>query len=977
MTRNRFADALLAALACALLHATPVLAHDEGKAHDGLAHDEGQAQSATAFDSRRTLTGTVHTLVIDDPVHGTSTRHVELQLDDGTLVPLRGDDTQSLNAGARASVTGRYNGKWMEVAAAGAVAGAPASPTKANAEIEGTFAVLHADDFAHGRSAFIYEVHQASGKVNRLHLGTSPAGLAPGMRLRVAGHAEADGESLTPDHITILAQPASSLEAPSTIAKAATVNSVLVIMANFSNTIAPAFTTARAQQVMTSNADSVANFFREGSYGQQVMSVTVTPSWVTMSMARPASCGTADWQHIGSSAEAAAKSLGAAYDPAAYKFVVYVFPTVATCDWIGLAYIGDPHKAWINGAESFKTAAIAHEMGHNFGLLHAASLRCGSGAIGGSCTASEYGDPFDTMGNQRAMHYNAMQKSKLAWIASTAVKTHTGGSATYTLSPLEVAGGTTYAVKIPTGSANRTYWLEFRQPIGFDGPLAAFPNDGAQIRVATPFETLCGGCDTLSDDTQLLDTTPATTAFTDATLTAGRTFSDATYGINVTVLAASASAMTVQVATGSSSPPAPAASATTLIATPNPSLTNAIVTFTATVTGAAPTGTVAFDDSASAVAGCGAVGLGGTGNVRTARCSTTALASGNHSIVARYSGDAANAASASGTLVQTVNAPANGTNVALAANGGVASASSVHAGYAVDGIIDNRRSGAQWGIDGGWNDATRSAFPDWVQIDFDGLKAIDHVVLYTLQDNYRSPVEPTDSMRFSLYGITDFQVQGWNGANWVTLGSVSGNDLVKRTVSFAAFTTDRIRIYVTGSRDGAWSRITEVEAWTSTVEAPMTNYASASSGGVATASSMHDAGFSPSGANDNRRAGANWGHGGGWNDASLSTYPDWLQVDFNGRKTIDNVVVYTLQDDYTNPVEPTDAMTFTRYGVTSFDVQAWDGTAWVTLGGVTDNRFVKRVVSFSPYTTDRIRVRVRGTADARWSRITEVEAWGR
>jgi len=157
----------------------------------------------------------------------------------------------------------------------------------------------------------------------------------------------------------------------------------------------------------------------------------------------------------------------------------------------------------------------------------------------------------------------------------------------------------------------------------------------------------------------------------------------------------------------------------------------------------------------------------------------------------------------------------------------------------------------------------------------------------------------------------------------------------------------------------------------------MTNYASASSGGVATASSTHDAGFSPSGANDNRRAGANWGHGGGWNDASLSTYPDWLQVDFNGRKTIDNVVVYTLQDDYTNPVEPTDAMTFTRYGVTSFDVQAWDGTAWVTLGGVTDNRFVKRVVSFSPYTTDRIRVRVRGTADARWSRITEVEAWGR
>ena len=44
--------------------------------------------------------------------------------------------------------------------------------------------------------------------------------------------------------------------------------------------------------------------------------------------------------------------------------------------------------------------------------------------------------------------------------------------------PIAVRGG------VPTGSANRTYWLEFRQPIGFDSALSAFPNNGAQIRVA-------------------------------------------------------------------------------------------------------------------------------------------------------------------------------------------------------------------------------------------------------------------------------------------------------------------------------------------------------------------------------------------------------------------------------------------------------------------------------------------------------------
>ena len=36
--------------------------------------------------------------------------------------------------------------------------------------------------------------------------------------------------------------------------------------------------------------------------------------------------------------------------------------------------------------------------------------------------------------------------------------------------PLELAGGTTYAVKVPTTASNRTYWLEYRQPIGFDSP---------------------------------------------------------------------------------------------------------------------------------------------------------------------------------------------------------------------------------------------------------------------------------------------------------------------------------------------------------------------------------------------------------------------------------------------------------------------------------------------------------------------------
>lgn len=946
-----------------------------------LAVAHGPAEHATQTVAEPTaatveaLTGTVHDVIVDDTTRGTSQRFVELELADGSLVALQGDPAQALVRGATVEVHGHRSGKTLYVEGSRALAAAAAPDTKALTEIDGTLAILHADDFANGQSSFVYEVHHASGSVHQLRLAATLSALEPGMKVRVHGRIGADSATMTPDRITILSRQAAAAEDVAT--KAATANGVLVIMANFNNTTAPAFSTAQAQEVMTSNSDSVANFFRETSYGQQVMNVTVTPVWVTMNLAKPTTCGSADWRGIGTTADAAAKAYSALYDPASYNFVVYVFPPLPACGWSGLAYIGYPHRSWINGTGAFKTTTITHEMGHNYGLLHAASLRCAT-SIGGACSSSEYGDPFGAMGNQRAMHYNAMQKAKLAWIPSTSVKTHTSGSATYTLSPLEVGGATTYAVKIPA-AANRTYWLEFRQPIGFDSPLAAFPNSGAQIRVSYPFETLCSGCNSNSDDTELLDMTPSTTPFTDATLPAGQTFSDATYGINVTVLSATASALTVQVGTGGAAPPpAPTATTTSITATPNPSSAGTAVTMTATVSGAAPTGTVAFTDNGVAIAGCAAVSVTGSGNVRSAACVTSALAAGGHPVAARYSGDAGNTASTSATLTQTVNATSStgSLNVALASNGGVASASSTYgSAYPVTAVNNNVRSGAGWGAGGGWNDGTAGSFPDWVQITFNGQKTIDHVVVFTLQDNYATPVEPSNTMTFSKYGITAFQVQGWNGTAWITLGSVSGNNLVKRTVSFASFATDRIRIQVTGAL-ASYSRITEIEAWTAASAATSsTNFALASNGGTAFASSTNGPGFMPATLIDNHRSGAGWGSGGGWNDATPDTFPDWVEIDFNGQKTIDSAVVYSVQDDYVNPVEPTDSMLFTLRGITDFLVQGFDGTNWVTLSTVTGNNLVKRRVAFAPFATNRIRIYVTG-ALASWSRITEVEAWG-
>jgi subtilisin family serine protease len=79
------------------------------------------------------------------------------------------------------------------------------------------------------------------------------------------------------------------------------------------------------------------------------------------------------------------------------------------------------------------------------------------------------------------------------------------------------------------------------------------------------------------------------------------------------------------------------------------------VTLTATVNGVSPSGTVAFSNGPQVVAGCNAVALTGSGNTRTAQCTTAPLTMGTYTFTAAYNGDAFNSPS-SGTVAQAVTA---------------------------------------------------------------------------------------------------------------------------------------------------------------------------------------------------------------------------------------------------------------------------------------------------------------------------------
>jgi hypothetical protein len=425
-------------------------------------------------------------------------------------------------------------------------------------------------------------------------------------------------------------------------------------------------------------------------------------------------------------------------------------------------------------------------------------------------------------------------------------------------------------------------------------------------------------------------------------------------------------------------------------------------------------------------------------------------------------------------------------NVALEANGGVASASSVFNSttWPLAALNNGDRKGLNWNNGGLWADGTPDAWPDWAQITFAGNRTISKIDVTTQQDNYVSPVEPTETLTFSNHGIRAFEVQYWNGSGWVTVpgGSVVGNTKVWRSFTFPAVTTDRIRVWVTNSGN-IYSRIAELEAWgtavggnvaptvsltapdnnatytapaavtlaanasdsdgtvarvelysdtnllgtattppysfawtnvsagsyvltakaydnagASTVSspvaitvtpagAPLINVALQANGGVASASSVFNSTIWPLAAiNNGDRKGLNWNNGGLWADGTPDAWPDWAQITFAGNRTISKIDVFTMQDNYLNPIEPTAALTFATTppashpyagGITDFYVQYWNGSGWITVpgGSVTGNNNIWRNFTFPAVTTDCIRILINHALN-KYSRVAEIEAWG-
>ena len=176
-----------------------------------------------------------------------------------------------------------------------------------------------------------------------------------------------------------------------------------------------------------------------------------------------------------------------------------------------------------------------------------------------------------------------------------------------------------------------------------------------------------------------------------------------------------------------------------------------------------------------------------------------------------------------------------------------------------------------------------------------------------------------EALNATLHG-NHLRLVSRSGYILIRLDSPGGGGVREQILWFARLQSSLVetnRVHVASSISKQLSKLTLLAAQLPNRQ----NVALASNSAVATASSTTSpseglGNYEPLSAINGERLGVGTGHSFSdntfWRDGTADVFPDWWQVNFQGHKTIDEIDVYTLQDNYTNPSEPTEAMTFTN-----------------------------------------------------------------
>ena len=369
---------------------------------------------------------------------------------------------------------------------------------------EGTVIVQVEDDFQHARSQTRYFLVDRRTS-ERVELRLSPEQskrVRFGQELRVRGKQHAKVLEADPDAAAVaVLSGTTSLVAPA--ASPTTARRLLTFIVDITDGSGNAYavdTTCDASQVLAdelfgsqTGGLNVDGCYRDASYdllgfggssypgtGMDVVRVAITDPSPSLASV----CNVDLWA---SSADAAAVARGVDLD--AYQHRMYVLPAGTTgCLWGGLAFVGcapGACRSWVHAYGAFPCGypdIIAHELGHNLGLLHARI---------GTCV---YCDTSDLMGYGlgRLRTFNAPHKDYLGWLGADRIVDGTGDGV-FTISALGMQSPPfPQVVKIfpPSGGP---IWLSYRAPIGYDAQLEDQYLNSLQVHRAEEAESILVG----------------------------------------------------------------------------------------------------------------------------------------------------------------------------------------------------------------------------------------------------------------------------------------------------------------------------------------------------------------------------------------------------------------------------------------------------------------------------------------------------
>jgi hypothetical protein len=222
--------------------------------------------------------------------------------------------------------------------------------------------------------------------------------------------------------------------------------------------------------------DSPAAFYRENSYGAWTLEGDVYGPYTIVTT----SCRQSSLYDIVAEAAAAAKEDG--FDPAAYdNLMYYIGEKTSGCTFAAAGEVGiNEVRGFFNAKYSWyresSSVALAQELGHNFGLLHAHQCFAPpyNGIMYGGLPCPgfmEYGDPYTPMGSACG-HLNAPESAALGFISGCNTLDVTN-SGTFEIGPIEAKCSGPQVLRIATiAVANhgpQYIYLEYRRGIGSVG----------------------------------------------------------------------------------------------------------------------------------------------------------------------------------------------------------------------------------------------------------------------------------------------------------------------------------------------------------------------------------------------------------------------------------------------------------------------------------------------------------------------------